>query len=357
MSETNGTTSNGTHPNSKEAQLLENQVRSLVRQLQETYYSPGYGYTALMTRLSDLWTNPRSAIAQPGDRRGGKDWPIIQNETEVDILRAESYWRCRTNSQAQSMLSARTDYAIGTNPTFNVSILKDLPIRDADENTPGKQLPEWIHRLQAKVQKRVNEFIKRNNFGQRCREAYWRVPRDGEAILRYFLPEGENVVTRWVEPEQIRNPPGGTELDGWTFGMRHFVDGYTEDIETILEYHIAPLNSMIRGTLGDFVPAERIWHLKDRFHDSNVKRGLPMFIFQTGEAFDRIHILQRNSSIGEACRQAVIAITQYANANIDQIDDAVGTQSNRTQPSLVDAGRQKQTEDMEPGQWWHIPAG
>jgi len=327
---------------------------------------------------TDLWLRARMGDPtdagvyvppdQPSDRRGGREWPLYQTEMELGRLRMRSKLLVATNAYARGLVRNLVNYVIGEGCQYEVITKEQLP--DADPLNPGRQAPAGLEAEVAKAQDVVDEFLAANRWNAsedrtgdgplastREREAVRRVLRDGEAILRLsFEPDGKTRV-RWVEPAQLRNPPGVSEADGWLFGIRH----ENEDEENRVEYHIAyksTEDALQRGDflLGEKVPASEVVHLTGPDNDAVLRRGLPEFCYDTADALERASQLERNASAGAAFRAATAEIWQHHYGTQDQISALSSSlaQTSRTNPIT---GRVDQIDRPRPQTIRRVPEG
>jgi hypothetical protein len=230
------------------------------------------------------------------------------------------------------------------------------------------------------VQRVVDDFLKRNRWNAVCdfrsamlvtasreRECFRRVKRDGEALIRFFPNDDGTMEIRFVEPEQLRTPPGGSWMNGWSFGIHHQMEP-REDVETPIEYHFAwqdissaqehdvagQLNVNQTG-LGELVPAEEVVHLKGPETDASIARGTPEFVYEVGAALDRASKLQRNVSMGAAIRAATAEIWKHTFGTQSQLQGLAGTFGTpHTDPAT---GASIPRERLYPGTIRRVPAG
>ncbi len=313
----------------------------------------------------DPWQQPWGAlppplgptVSQPGDRRHGQQWPLWQNLTQLGYYRQQSRVLCATNGQARGLLKNLTNYLIG--PGFTYTAVPRPGAADADAGTPGDQPGGRTQKLVDMVQAVIDRFTGEADpysgvtpWGRREREAFRRVPRDGEAFLRLFRVRGDGsepcrVDVRFVEPEQVIDYPGGTVEQGWSFGARHHVSGDEEDVERVLEYYAAYTADPGHG---EVIDAADVIHVKSPDEDSTVKRGLPLFFGDTYDAFVRAAKLQRNLSEGAALQSAIAWIEQFEAASRAQVQEYQAAQTDFRRPApYSETGREDQFTHYPPG--------
>ena len=59
-------------------------------------------------------------------------------------------------------------------------------------------------------------------------------------IMRLFRLDDASGMTlvRFIDSEQVTNPIGATEEEDWSYGMRHQMEPFEDDVETIEQYHV-----------------------------------------------------------------------------------------------------------------------
>lgn len=270
------------------------------------------------------WHRPNLLIDTTFSRKGGKDWPRIFTEIDLDRERNFSRQLIYDNAHAKGLLRNYCNYVIGSGPKLKFTPRNDI----------GEGHEEHAEKLAKLGTKYLEGWAKRQKFGKTVREALWRIKQDGEAFLRHYVYNGE-LVLRWIEPVYIRNKPGGTEAEGWTLGIQHrvFSDG-TEDVQTIINYHVVhstllqqhraceggkakwptPIEDDKRTATGEVVPARRILHLKNFDTPGTVKRGLPEFRGETAGGLIRASALLSATMEGNTERALIAWVNQWASA-------------------------------------------
>jgi hypothetical protein len=341
----------------QETRLLEAQIRhkkvarehAILEALERWQADDWWARSDPVSRHGDL---PRGAIAQPSDRRGGDNWPLFRTEEEHRRLTQDARICVASNSYAEGLLNNFRNYVIGKGFTYKA--------KERRKDTPPK--------LVKQTQDAIDRFCAANDWNSGC--AYWpgdntaartreqegfdRTRRDGELFIRLFRENGELLSVRFVEPELIRNPPDGTRQDGWTYGIRHKVyEGGGEDVETILEYHIATVD----GAEGEYVPANDIIHVKINV-DRNIKRGLTDFRYSTLANLTRAALLQRNLSESSIAQAAVAEIQQWESATESQLSEyAAGKVDQTVVRPNENGGRSVGYERREAGSVRYVPKG
>lgn len=324
---------------------------------------------------SDGFFIPLSVVS---DRQGGRNWPLWRTEPELAALRQRSRIACQTNAYAEGLLRNLCSFAVGGGFKYEVTSKEKLP--DADPSQPGHQDPEWLEQSIAQAQDVVDQFLKINRWHgvsdyretgaiteSREHESCRRLFRDGDTILRLFHLHDGSTRVRFVEPEQVFQPAGYTETDGWSFGIQHAVEPFV-DVEDIQAYHVGYQTGMAtpgalslhddpaRTVNGEIVPAQEIIHLKAPGTDSAVKRGIPLFSYDVLDALERATKLQRNASIGAAIRAATAEIWQHNYGTQQQISNLMSGLKETTREDPI-TGRSENVERIRPGTVRRIPGG
>lgn len=227
----------------------------------------------------------------PADRKGGRNWPVVQTEQDLRQIRAFSRVLCDTNVYAQGFLNHVTAFC-GVGYSWECclrgqakgAVSTGLADRDGD----GR--PD-VDPDVAACQQVLDEFRSRNGWGpaderhaadaggdaspppDREQEAFRRYCRDGEVFLH--LDRGgvrANGVpwVRFLEPEQITTPPGHDLYSPYGWG----IETDPEDVERRIAYHAVSRDRP--QAWGREIPAANVVHLRANV-DGTVKRGLPDF--------------------------------------------------------------------------------
>lgn len=305
----------------------------------------------------------------PADRARGAKWPLFRTTLELNRIRQQSRVLLDTNAYAQGMMRNLENFVIGEGGHFKVGSKEKV---DVSPDKPGQQLPTWLDEGISQAQDILDRWCEVNRWnGQqdfrsdepvsdsREIELIRRIVRDGEGYIRIFELNGL-IVVRWVEPEQVDDPPGVSNRDGWSFGSQNVMEPFP-DVESIKQYHIlwqdlseAPTNS--DTPTGEYVDAKDMIHVKVPGTDASVKRGLPFFSFDTFDAFDRAARLQRNTSLGASVRAATAEIWQHKFGTEAQISALA---ANQKQFDVTDpiSGKVQGVERIYGGQIRRIPQG
>ena len=228
----------------------------------------------------------------PADRKGGRNWPVVQTEQDLRQIRAFSRVLCDTNVYAIGFADHVTNFILGHGITWECCLRGQRPgavsagLVDADGDGRPDADPDV-----AACQQVLDEFRIRNGWGQtdtahpdvhrtdatpppnKQRESVRRLMRDGNVFHR--LGRGgvrENGIPwlRFLEPEQIATPPGHDLYSDWGWGV--LTEGH--DAERRVAYHV--LSRETPQAWGEVVPAADVVHAKANV-DGTVKMGLPDF--------------------------------------------------------------------------------
>lgn len=379
---TNGQHINGTLPGPPPGKppaaqtLLESQdaeTRRIVKTTLESFFGPtwdGFGgsdiyYDLLQDRYGDGKWVPISVVS---DRKQGANWPLWRNEVELAEYRQRSRITCRKNAYARSLLSNLTNHIIGKGFSY-----KAQPKAQTGA-AKGIAPDETTQQITTALQREVDDFCAMNRFtatispkptqslvtSSRESESFRRVFRDAEAILRLFHCEGDEKYhgktwVRFVEPEQVTDPPSARIEDGWSFGMQHKMEPF-EDEEDIVTYYIKYKTDK-NGQSGEEVSADEIVHIKNLEEDAAIKRGLPAFSLDTLDSLDRAAKLTRNVSISSAVRAATAEIWQHEGASEAQVQSLATRLSNPNPGQNPATGQNEYREQRKAGQTRRIPKG
>jgi hypothetical protein len=266
----------------------------------------------------DGWFPLGSGGFYPGrdGRRGGRELPIVFNETNLDFYRNASRMLYASNDYFRGLTDRVVDYECGRGFQWTPYRLGEKPIGDAEDLPPE---------LQA-AQAALDAFKRRDRWRSREREIALRGHRDGEAAVRLFRSApGRPPAARFCEPEWIGRPLAAPDEYGpFSFGVLTHPD----DVEKALAYHVrnpnqpnrdgqivlaggllpdeeAETRELIAELVGDKIPVGpgRI-HLFKCNVDRTQKRGLPTFV-AAGPVFDSAAKLLRNTG-DTATNQAAI---------------------------------------------------
>lgn len=308
-------------------------------------------------------------LSVASDRQHGANWPVWRTDQELSRHRQASRMLCAQNGYAQGLIRNLTNYIIGEGMQYKI-VSKHLV--DADRDTPGVQDPAMVQRHIDQCQKVLDKWLEVNRWNvascshdsthpvsdSRETETFRRVIRDGEAYLRFFESDDGLLRVRFIEPEQIVNPPGVGYQDGWSFGVQHQVDP-VEDVENRVAYHlqyISPDEAHRQKEWGEVVSASEVIAIMAPGTDSTVKRGFPMLSFGVLDALDRAAKLQRNASIGAAIRAATAEIWQHSFGTQSQIS-SLATSLRETTMENPRTGATENVERIHPGAIRRIPEG
>ena len=281
----------------------------------------------------------------PGDRKAGRNWPVII--TEIDLRQARAFCRliADTNPICIAFLDHVTNFVVGHGFKWTVG-LKGVPGSD-DEKDPDCMAAQRV----------LDEFRSLNGWGDEGEasagddmgtddsaqtdmeaEAWRSAMRDGEFFGRLYsggaTTNGVPYLRR-VNPECVSCPPGEDQQGDWSWGI------LTQDGDrlTRLKYHIVdPDRPELKG---DIVDAGRMLQLKFNV-DSDVKRGLPDF-WPMQDEVQNLRTLWRNMSEVSGILSAIAYIRQHA-------PGVTGTQIAAMIPRTVSGTDTSARVALDPGQ-------
>jgi len=231
------------------------------------------------------------------DRARGKNYPIFENEQELNQIRGIARFIADNLESALCVRNNLLNYTIGTGYRYVIK-----PKRTA-KNQPGKELI-------AVVQKIVDDFHRDCKWWFKEREIFDRTRRDGEVLcyvkpgyngrpkLKLISPEH---LTEPIEPRDLDDYLGALKLD-WSFGVAS--DPY--DTEEVVGYFI---DWDGRGNNWDVLSPEEVSHIKLNV-DSEVKRGLSDF-YGAYQTLERAAKVLRNTAEGVAIQSAIAYIKEF----------------------------------------------
>jgi len=375
----NGKPPNGEQKPPQEQSLLESQERArrLVESVMWAQMYDGFGGSdALFDLFQERYGNAGSGYWLPvsvvSDRKRGDNYPIWRNEFELGQYRQRSRIISRKNSYARSLLFNLLTHNIGKGFTYEIQPKEN---RDAAPESPGVQANPQDTQIVKQTQAFVDKFLMTNRFtasvnpdpdasivsSSREWESGRRVWRDGETIFRLFFVEDEEselrgmTFVRFVEPEQVTDPPQSGDGTGWSYGMRHQTEPF-EDEEDIKEYYVKYKGTRNDGQEGEYVPASEIVHLKNLEEDAATKRGLPAFSLDMVDSLERASKLMRNVSTSSGVRAATAEIWQHEVASEAQVQSLATRLSERQFTNPV-SGKTETQERTRPGSTRRIPMG
>lgn len=204
-----------------------------------------------------------------GDREGGMDRPVFQNETDLARIRGIGRWLVNEIPPAIAVERNLVNYVIGSSWSYEATAKDDADATLAEE--VNGFIEDWIEH---------NEFV-----GSRDREIYRRSVRDGEAFVTLRPAAGGLSDCRFEEPSFILEPADKGELEAfvarrfaipvdqhasdWTFGVHRVVND-----ERVFGYHVVRDGA---GRDWDYLPDSHVEHFRSASTDRNVKRGISEF--------------------------------------------------------------------------------
>ncbi len=314
------------------------------RRLEESYWGfTGTGFGAYVDP-SDAFRDPDlrgfgSPLLPAGagryDRLDGRNRPFIWYDIDLDWMRSQSRWIATRNPLGAGVLRRLTNFAIRKGYVYEAR-----PAEPFAKDTATRELAAQVERV-------LHEFRHLNGWAPRERSAFLRSRRDGEVFLRHFAQPDGTTLVRFVEPEQVRQPPG-TDVHH-TFGV------HTDpaDIECRIAYDVSYTNPED----WESVPAEDVSHLALNV-DECVKRGISDF-FCTGAAVEETWKLLRNLRVVAGVQAAVPWIEEFENASQVQVSAYVDSKKDQARPVVTNpiTGRTPNYRTYEPGEIPHIGRG
>lgn len=230
-----------------------------------------------------------------------------------------------------------------------------------------KRRQKAIKRLVEVYQDFVDAFLKKNRWNaiapdnatvitESCeRETVRRHFVDGEVFI-WFHEERDGVAdVTFIDPTQIRNPPGATSQDGWSHGIQHQMQPF-ESVEKVTAYCVYWKDPTTSAEAWDTIPAAEVIHMRGPRTPSDVTRGLPLLSYDIRASLERASRLQEYLSIGSRVRAAIADIWKHT-ASATQVSSlAQGTPGSR-QVTNAYTGQTDTIEATRPGTRLRVPAG
>jgi len=241
------------------------------------------------------------------DRQYGRHWPEFLNESQLGIMRIQARMLYDHNSYAHGIISGICSYVIGTGFTYRAI---------SDES------PE----LAEAVQDEIDQFIEVNNWNSLEQDLFVRSRVDGEFFLRYHENDDGVLIIREIEPEKVRQEPGGD--------YRHFSFGIDTDPEDVVEvkgYWVYYSDTAAaHQETGEYVDADDVLHYKINV-TRTVKRGISDLWGTTYTMLFQAAKLAGNLGQGAAIQAAIAQIQQWETATMAQVQSFVDTTAEFTQ--------------------------
>lgn len=262
-------------------------------------------------------------ITSPDDRKRGKCTPFFENEQDLANIRGIGRYLATATDVALGAIETLINYTIGNGFTYEAEPL--------DEKNPNEPLTKA-------VQTALDEILEANHWeGEQEAEAFWRVPRDGEAIL-WVQDEGGMPLVRTIEPDYLTEPASTSRLEDylgtggydWSFG-----------IATMPGRHDRPYGYFVQweGSASDWdvAPAHEVVHIKANV-DRGVKRGISDF-YGPYLTIERAGKLLGNTLQGAAIQATIAYIREHASGTTsDQIQSFRNSKATHTAQVPLQAG-------------------
>lgn len=285
-------------------------------------------------------SQPTPVFGSRNSRQYGRDRYSFWTEQQLLVQRDAARFLADNDPLALGMVGQLMNFTVGSSPQV-IAVPKKLPGKTNEAN--GRQAAEL-------VQKRIDAFTERmavesgytTTFSEYCREYCHSSVVDGEKWDRIFCTR-QGAVVRRIEPEQVTQPPGGTDPDGWHLGVRC----EPGDVQKRLGYWITYEPGMVRG---EYVEARDVVFLK-RNTPSTAVRGVSDFLSVTDDMAD-VGRLVDGIRVGAKVRSKIAYIRSFKGITQSNLEGWVGAQQD-TQPtapnSTPGAGRPMTRETLPPG--------
>jgi hypothetical protein len=241
--------------------------------------------------LSDIVDDRERYLDPDGERwhevgtsRGGDATPW--NEQRHAEAVAQSRWLADENAFAANGLENRVNYVIGTGHQYLLG-----PRRGAETSAE----------LLDQVDQFLSDFRRVNHWYTRQIESLRRYDRDGEALVRLFADPDGMTHLRFIEPGEIRSPPGDNE------NIHCGIEYFPGDAEQPTWYH----------TESEKIAADEVQHRKANA-DLCQPRGIPLY-YPVRRNLRRAALIQRNMSTIVEVQSAIALIRKHTGTGIDNL--------------------------------------
>lgn len=272
---------------------------------------------AAETRLKLLESSFPANLVDPRDLYFAGKIPLYPvggfTQTRTNKTNEQNSWDLVQTRSFCRYLVDKTPYGAGLVKGFKAYVLGKgfgyKLILDQDEDEVDNKVK--LTSPQKKVRRFHKKFLDKVTWITYEWEIVTRALRDGEVFIRvYSSPVGDICPRiRIIEPEYVVNPKSQGPSEIWNFG----VQTDPEDSSLVLNYCI----NYGGDSNDEIVPADEILHLK-RNVDKNTPRGISDFD-PVSDIFENSSNLLRNTTIGEAVRQAIPYVREYAQASKEDI--------------------------------------
>lgn len=317
--------------------MLEEHARKLTAEVESLKESVTMGDVRLMG-MWDQFQGLGSLLYPsgfPGDRKAGRDWPVLKDEQDLRQYRGFSRLLCETNSYAIGFRDHVRNYVVGSGFQWVVSLRGQSPGADSLDGDPDpdvtacqqvldefRRINCWGDDAEARADQTLDDAV--TVTFNREREGYERAVEDGEYGLRLFKGDDSTrgvPTCREIEPEAVTTPPGHDITSAWGWGVKSVEvtdrHGRTHvDAQRQEAYHIADPDRP--GEWGEVVPASHVVWLKLNAKGS-VKRGVPDF-FPIEDELKGSKTLTRNMLQVSGMLAAIAYIREHApSTTADQV--------------------------------------
>jgi len=279
-----------------------------------------------------------------GDRRDGHNRPFVWAEIDLDFQRAQARWIATKNHLGVGLVETISAYAVRTGYRYEVR-----PRRTLRNDAAAKELARIGQGVLDDFTSfdQVESGRETHCWAAREHQAVEKGVPDGEVYARVFDQGDGTCLVRWIEPEQIRQPPGtGPE---WAFGLEHAPRDAEKIVNVAVDYDSD-------GTY-EVVPASDVAMLRWNV-PATVKRGLSDF-YSTAESLDLTQKLLRNMVTVAGIQAALPWIEQFDGATFTALQAHVNAAKDQNHPQFPRpfVGRDVNYRKYEPGEIPVIGAG
>lgn len=281
-------------------------------------------------------TSPSAIFGTRSSRKDGRNRYTFWTEQQLLLQRDSARFLSEADPLAVGVLGQLCNFTVGEGAQVT-AITKNRRKR----NEPAERAVQA--RIDAFKERMAMECGHAQTFEEWCREYFQTAVVDGEKIDRIYCTR-QGAITRRIEPEQVTQPPGGTDQEGWHLGV-HCEPG---DVTKRLGFHITYAPGEIRG---EYVDARDVCFYK-RNSPVTAVRGVSDFFPVTDDLAD-IGRLIDGIRVGAKVKSKIVFIRSVKGTTQQGMEDFVRKTADNAPapPSRVPgSGRNDKTrETLPPG--------
>lgn len=270
----------------------------------------------------------------------GQNYPIFQNEQQLNLLRAPAYVLEATNDYAQAILEGVSAFLVGTGFTHRCAKKKN-----ARPDTPDE--------LAVACQAVIDEFHERTEWfgGEQPaveEECLVRSMTAGEFLILHFCDHSTGLTDiRIGESERLTQPPGSDPRE-YSFGILTPFDDVSRHLKYYYFFGDNPAD-------GDEFGRESVTHFRRNVKRS-IKRGLTDFCWDTLDGLYLASKLRTNLADAAAQQASIVGVRQHAAGTKEEIEAWASGDADTTQTNIA-SGTTENVKRHKRGGWEDMPEG